>query len=90
MLRTFSYWSRLRRTCALPEPRVAAPATIAVAGFGDFAIAAETQPTRTTVRFPHDEMGIVTARLIAQRLSDEKGAEPVRDLRFELVFRQSA
>ncbi|MBL26818.1 MAG: LacI family transcriptional regulator [Rhodospirillaceae bacterium] len=67
------------------------PDRIAIAGFGDFGIAAETIPALTTVRIPGREIGQRAAGMLLDRFAGG-GAEPgtVLDLGFEVVARASA
>jgi len=66
------------------------PDRIAIAGFGDFGIAAEMTPALTTVRIPGYEIGHRAAAMLLARL---RGAAPdarIIDLGFEIVARASA
>ena len=66
------------------------PARIAIAGFGDFEIAAETLPALSTVRVPGDAIGRQAARLVLMRLAGETPPSRHVDLGFEIVLRDSA
>jgi LacI family transcriptional regulator, gluconate utilization system Gnt-I transcriptional repressor len=65
------------------------PGELAIAGFGDFEIAAEAIPALSTVRVPGDRMGEEAARLIVDRLSGRPDPQKVVDLGFEVVMRES-
>lgn len=65
------------------------PDRIAVAGFGDYEIAAEVPPGLTTVRSHAFEMGWQAAAMLLDRLEDKPPAHPMRDVGFELVLRGS-
>ncbi len=74
---------------------VAVPATMAVAGFGDFEIAEAALPSLTTVRIPGDRIGRTAARLLIDALSStpeerSRVTDRIVDLGFELVLRDSA
>ncbi|WP_170135001.1 LacI family DNA-binding transcriptional regulator [Acuticoccus kandeliae] len=65
------------------------PDDLAVAGFNDQDIAAESVPGITTIRVPRYEIGRRAGEQILARLAGEPTA-PVVDLGFELVARESA
>ncbi len=66
------------------------PGRIAIAGFGDFEIAAQTVPALTTVRIARYDIGRTAAQVILDRLSAVT-AHPARlDFGFEIVRRESA
>ena len=66
------------------------PERIAVAGFGDYEIAAAVPPGLTTVRSHAFEMGWQAAAMLLDRLDGGTSRETVRDVGFELVVRGSA
>ncbi len=66
------------------------PDRIAVAGFGDYEIAAEVPPGLTTVRSHAFDMGWQAAAMLLDRLDGTGSAETMRDVGFELVVRGSA
>ncbi len=66
------------------------PEDIAIAGFADLDIAAESAPTLTTVHVGTRRIGEEAARLLMQRLAGESIGETVLDLGFSVVERQSA
>jgi LacI family transcriptional regulator len=77
---------------ALNELRVSIPEDLAVVGFDDFELAAILNPTLTVVRQPSQELGVVGANLLFQRMLDssempETGERMV--LPVELVLRHS-
>jgi len=67
---------------------IAVPDRIAICGFSDLPIAAETVPSITTIRVPRYEIGDVTADLILRRISGETCALQI-DLGFQLIVRES-
>ena len=69
---------------------IAVPERLAVAGFGDFDIAAATYPPLTTVRVPSYAIGRRAAELVVARLSGGAGPAGPVDLGFEVVRRDSA
>lgn len=66
------------------------PTDIAIAGFADLDIAAESAPTLTTVHVGSRRIGEQAARLLMRRLAGESIVETVLDLGFSVVERQSA
>jgi LacI family gluconate utilization system Gnt-I transcriptional repressor len=67
---------------------VAVPQTLALMGFGDFAISRQLQPSLTTVRLPRYEIGREAARLLLAAL--ETGQAPQHHaLAWELLPRDS-
>jgi len=73
----------LRRGWKVPE-------RIALAGFNDAGLGAYLVPSLTTVRVRRDEIGRRAAQLILDRLDGLPVAQPVVDVGFEVVVRQSA
>jgi LacI family gluconate utilization system Gnt-I transcriptional repressor len=66
------------------------PDDIAIAGYDDLDIARELVPSLTTVRVPRYEIGRQAARLIHLSLSGRRPRQPVLDIGYELVVRESA
>ena len=68
----------------------AVPRQLAVLGFGDFDVAAHTQPALSTVRIPGHDIGTHAATALLARL--DGGPAPGRrtDLGFDIVRRESA
>jgi LacI family transcriptional regulator, gluconate utilization system Gnt-I transcriptional repressor len=68
------------------------PGDIALAGFGDFDVAAEATPSLTTVRVPGPDIGRRAAERVLARLDGEATVEEpaVQDLGFEVMPRESA
>jgi LacI family gluconate utilization system Gnt-I transcriptional repressor len=66
------------------------PGRIAVAGFNDAGMGAWLVPALTTVRVPRDEIGRRAAQMILDRLEGRPVAEPIIDLGYEIVVRDSA
>jgi LacI family gluconate utilization system Gnt-I transcriptional repressor len=68
---------------------LAVPRQLGVVGFGDLVFAADTTPALTTVRIDGRRMGALAAELIMQRAQGRAVAEPVHDIGFELIVRNS-
>jgi LacI family gluconate utilization system Gnt-I transcriptional repressor len=66
------------------------PADVAVAGFGDFELAAEVPPGLTTVRTHGYKMGWAAAEMLLARIEGKPVSEPVRNVGYTLVPRASA
>ena len=65
------------------------PGRLALAGFGDFEVAAAASPTLTTVAVPRYRIGEEAARIILGRIDGEIGSGQVIDLGFDVVIRES-
>jgi LacI family gluconate utilization system Gnt-I transcriptional repressor len=65
------------------------PDRLAVCGYGDYEIASEISPRLTTVRSPSYEMGSMAATLLVDRASGSAQEKSVRDVGYQLVFRES-
>lgn len=65
------------------------PDRFAVAGYGDYEIAAEIKPGLTTVRTPGHDIGVAAARMVVE--SVEVGSTPSRtvDVGYEIILRDS-
>jgi LacI family gluconate utilization system Gnt-I transcriptional repressor len=68
----------------------ATPGRVAIAGFGDFEVAAAVSPSLTTVRISGYEIGRRAALMLAARLAGEDVAPATVDLGFEVIARESA
>ena len=66
------------------------PDDLAVAGFGDFEIAAEIPPGLTTIRTHGYQMGWAAADMLIARIEGRPLDNPVRDVGYSLVARGSA
>jgi LacI family transcriptional regulator, gluconate utilization system Gnt-I transcriptional repressor len=66
------------------------PKRLAIAGFNDAGMGAFLVPALTTVRVPREEIGRRAATMILERLSGRHVAQPIVDVGFEIVVRQSA
>ncbi|MFF7974939.1 substrate-binding domain-containing protein [Streptomyces sp. NPDC007905] len=66
------------------------PGDVAVVGFDDSPVAADSDPPLTSVRQPLEDMGRELARLMIARLNSEDVPEPTVILRPALVVRQSS
>lgn len=68
---------------------IAVPAQLAVVGFGDLDFAADLHPAMTTVRIDGDAIGRQAAQFIVDRAEGRAVAQPVVDVGFNLIERQS-
>jgi LacI family gluconate utilization system Gnt-I transcriptional repressor len=66
------------------------PDRVAIAGFNDAGMGAWLVPGLTTVRIPRENIGRRSAQMILDRLEGRAVAEPIVDVGFELVVRESA
>jgi LacI family gluconate utilization system Gnt-I transcriptional repressor len=69
---------------------VKVPAEVAVAGFNDLTGSDQMVPPLTTVRTPRAEIGQAAAAMLLALMRGESVAQPVQDLGFDLVARESA
>jgi len=69
---------------------LAVPERVAIAGLGDLEIAAELQPTLTTLRIPSYEIGRRAGELLLARIDGTTLAETRIELGFEIIERESA
>jgi LacI family transcriptional regulator len=74
---------------ALREHGYQVPQDVAVVGFDDIQMAAQTSPPLTTVRIPLIELGRRAADLVLELNEDANGAETVT-LPLELIHRGTA
>jgi len=65
------------------------PQDLAVCGFGNADFSAHTLPSLTTVHVDGEEIGRLAARLIIDRCRGETVAQPVVDVGFRMIERQS-
>lgn len=65
------------------------PQDLAIIGFGDQEFAAHLAPALTTVRVDRDQLGKQAADRILARLNGETPKDPVIDLGFEIITRES-
>ena len=65
------------------------PGRFAVAGYGDYDIAAEIKPGLTTVRTPGADIGATAARMIVDRVLSSDPVELTADVGYEIVCRDS-
>ena len=68
---------------------IAVPARIAVAGFGDYALAQAFDPPLSTVRLPRYAIGKVAGEQVLQRMGGQPAKDRVIDLGYEVVLRAS-
>ena len=68
---------------------IAVPARIAVAGFGDYALAQAFDPPLSTVRLPRYAIGKVAGEQVLQRMGGQPAKDRVVDLGYEVVLRAS-
>lgn len=66
------------------------PERFAITGFGDFEIASHLVPSLTTVAVPAEEIGTLAGNLLLDRMQRRPVAEPVRDVGFRIVPRESS
>jgi LacI family transcriptional regulator, gluconate utilization system Gnt-I transcriptional repressor len=69
---------------------VAVPQTIAVVGFNDLAGAAHTVPRLTTIRTDRARIGREAAQMLLALIRGEPVSQPMVDVGYELVIRESA
>lgn len=65
------------------------PADIAIFGFGDQSFAADTFPALSTVRIDRPRMGRLAAEALLTRITGEPVTEPVIDLGFDIIERET-
>lgn len=68
---------------------IAVPDDIAIFGFGDQNLAADTYPALSTVRIDRPRMGRLAADALLARIAGEEVPEPSIDLGFEIVERET-
>jgi LacI family transcriptional regulator, gluconate utilization system Gnt-I transcriptional repressor len=66
------------------------PERLAITGFGDFEVSAHLVPSLTTVAVPTEEIGTLAGTLLLDRMHGRAVSEPVRDVGFRLVQRESS
>lgn len=66
------------------------PQQLAVIGFGDFTYARDLHPALTTVRIDGTGIGRKAAQFIIERASGRTVAEPIHDIGFSIIERDSA
>lgn len=66
------------------------PGRIAIAGFGDQAIASEVVPPLTTVHIPREEIGSLAGRMLLDRANGKTVVPKIVDVGFRVVKRESA
>jgi LacI family transcriptional regulator, gluconate utilization system Gnt-I transcriptional repressor len=85
--------SELRAIGALLEcrrRRWAVPGRMAIAGFNDAGLGEHFVPALTTVRAPREAIGRMAAEMILARLAGSDVEQPVVDVGYEVVVRESA
>ncbi|MEN3010817.1 MAG: substrate-binding domain-containing protein [Candidatus Bipolaricaulaceae bacterium] len=80
-------WMALGAMRAIRERGLRIPQDIAVVGFDDVPLAAQTDPPLTTVRQPMTEMGRMGVRLLAQLIRKQESGLQKAVLPTELVVR---
>lgn len=68
---------------------IAVPRDIGICGFNDLEMMAAANPTISSVRTHRYEMGEKAMQMLADALDGSESAQPVLDLGFEVVIRQS-
>ncbi|MGL4243671.1 MAG: LacI family DNA-binding transcriptional regulator [Beijerinckiaceae bacterium] len=66
------------------------PQELAIAGYDDLEVAGQMAPSLTTVRIPRFDIGVRAAEMIDLALAGDRPAEPVADMGFEIMWRDSA
>jgi LacI family transcriptional regulator len=74
---------------ALMDHGLRVPKDVSVVGFDDIESAAFNNPSLTTIRQPLNEMGIVAARILLQRIRGQEGCPETVPVQPELVIRES-
>jgi LacI family transcriptional regulator len=74
---------------ALMDHGLRVPKDVSVVGFDDIQSAAFNNPSLTTIRQPLNEMGIVAARILLQRIRGEESGPDTVPVQPELVIRES-
>ena len=69
---------------------VRVPQDIAIAGYDDLEIASQMTPSLTTARIPRFDIGVRAAEMIDLALAGQRPAQPVADMGFEIMWRDSA
>jgi len=69
---------------------IAVPAHLGIVGFGDLSLLAGVAPALTTVRIDASRMGRLAAACIIDRAEGREVAEPVVDVGFSIVERETA
>jgi LacI family transcriptional regulator len=65
------------------------PQDVSVVGFDDIQSAAFHNPTLTTIRQPLNQMGMVAARILLQRIRGQEAFQDTVPILPELVIRES-
>jgi LacI family gluconate utilization system Gnt-I transcriptional repressor len=69
---------------------VAIPGQLAISGFEDMEIASFVRPTLTTVRISRHEIGARAAEMLLDRIDGKAVQQPVVDLGYEIVQRETS
>lgn len=69
---------------------MAVPEQMAIVGFNDLEFMASSEPTLSSVRTNRYEMGRNAAMMVIETLEGRRPAEPVVDLGFSVMERQSS
>jgi LacI family gluconate utilization system Gnt-I transcriptional repressor len=69
--------------------RIAVPQSLGICGFNDLEFVAVTNPSITSVRTFREDMGRLAIRMVLAGIAGEPMDEPVVDLGFELIARES-
>jgi LacI family gluconate utilization system Gnt-I transcriptional repressor len=73
----------------LRQRKIRVPDDIAVIGFGDLEFAADLTPSLTTIKIDGAVMGKHAARFLMQRARGQKIEQPLVDIGFSLIVRES-
>jgi LacI family gluconate utilization system Gnt-I transcriptional repressor len=85
-----SDWSAHGALDELKDRGIRVPEDVAVIGFGDLSFSAELKPSLTTVKIDGSVIGREAVKLLTLRAQDKKIQQPVVDVGFSIVVRDSA
>jgi LacI family transcriptional regulator, gluconate utilization system Gnt-I transcriptional repressor len=85
-----SDWSAHGALDELRSRNVRVPDDVAVIGFGDLEFASDLQPSLTTIKIDGHVIGLKAAQFLLRRMQGQRIEDPVADIGFTLVRRDSA
>lgn len=85
-----SDWSAHGALDELRSRNVRVPDDIAVVGFGDLEFASDLEPSLTTIKIDGHVIGLKAAEFLLRRMQGQRIEDPVADIGFTLVRRDSA
>jgi LacI family transcriptional regulator len=74
---------------ALTEAGLACPKDISITGYNDMPFADRFNPPLTTLRIPHDQLGVQSSQLLLRKMRDPAAVVPSMHLEPVLVVRGS-